>query len=63
MRKTRLGIVMRIARDLSKRRRLYSFLPPNDGRIQSYVAKVENWQLREGLIFVKGDENLVMAQF
>ena len=63
MRKTRLGFVMRIARDLGKRRRLFSFLPPNDGQTQSYVAKVENWQLREGLIFVKGDENLVTAQF
>lgn len=54
---------MRIAPDLGKRRRLFSFLPPNDGQTQSYVAKVENWQLREGLIFVKGDENLVTAQF
>lgn len=37
-------------------------LPSNDDLIQSYVAKMEKRQLREGLIFVKGDENLVMAQ-
>lgn len=47
---------------LSKNERLFVSLPSNDDLIQSYVAKMGKRQLREGLIFVKGDENLVMAQ-